>query len=109
MTTGEAQVFIPPDTQSLWSIIGLAIALALIGIGVIVPPLLSLNIPLLILRAFIMKYFELKNQRVKLKKFECPGCGAPNSEAEHNESLPFDTQCRHCGVPLFVGMGEVIS
>lgn len=101
-TESEARVLTPDDVSGLSTAVSIALLVVILTVSVFVPPILLINIPLLILRAALLQNKRDRRHRVAVDAFACPECGVANPPAEHKGELPLDTPCTGCGAVLSV-------
>lgn len=77
------------------SILGIIVIVCLTVIGIFFPPVLLLNIPLLIFRSFLRQVF-FDRTKIRLVSFLCPQCSKNVPETIYSHSVPDKVFCSHC-------------
>jgi len=95
----DADVYVPSENRYIANFFLISIALILLAIGVFFPPILLLNIPILIIRYAYTMYHYIKEHIVRLS-FICPSCGKSVPLQEISDRLPFMIACPLCKIQL---------
>lgn len=98
---GEARI---PDRPEVGpsAVVPAVILVVTMAISLFVPPVLLLNIPVLLLRAALGWWWGSARPALWLRPFACPACGAPNPGADHAGELPIGVACAGCAAALVV-------
>jgi ribosomal protein S27E len=102
--TTEAQVRVPDaeDGSSAATVVPIVIMVGMLTLSVFVPPILLLNIPILIARAALTHTRKEWSERVRFTAITCPDCAAESTPADVRGTLPVAVACPGCGVTLSV-------
>ncbi len=73
-----------------------------LALSLFVPPILLLNLPVLVLRSALSWWWGSRPPTVWLRPFACPACEAANPGADHPGELPIRVTCVACAAPLDV-------
>ncbi len=98
----EAGACEPDGASDPGLIVPSVIMVILLISGFVFPPLLLLNIPILLLRAAWSYSVRAGYDRLRIGVFDCPDCGASNPPTELAGALPLDAKCVGCGCALEV-------
>lgn len=102
---GKGELCEPVEENGLGVMLPTTIGLGLLIFGVIFPPCLLLNLPILFFRSALSEAFRASYDKLRLATFDCPECGAPNPPIELSGALPLDTPCAACRATLSVRRG----
>ena len=94
-----------PDTTHVGgasNAVTLGLVVLLGSVSLFVPPVLFLNIPILLLRAFLGRADLSRYERVATDAFPCPECGAEVPAEETAGELPVARNCPGCRAVLEV-------
>ena len=98
---GEARI--PDRSDDGPSFVVPAVILVItLALSLFVPPILLLNLPVLVLRAALTWWWGAKPATIWLRPFACPACDAPNPAADHPGELPITVACAECAASLVV-------
>lgn len=108
--TGEsvsAKAHVPPPYKEsdFANTTGVVIVVVLVSIGIFIPPILLLNIPILIFRSFLKQLASLR-KRIKFEPYACPKCGETNQASEAPGPFPLQFPCAHCRTFLTVDLAH---
>ena len=102
-TDAEAEVpIMESPSVSVSVLVAVVIAGTLLVIGLFVPPVLLLNIPILLLRAWLGRASTERMQAVRMRAFTCPACANANGPVEQRGELPIRVSCSACSAALSV-------
>lgn len=103
-TTVEAHVLVPSadDGSTAATVVPIAVMVVMLTISVFVPPVLLLNIPILIARAALTHTRREWQERVRFTALPCPACDAETRPADAQGTLPVTVPCTACGAALTV-------
>jgi hypothetical protein len=91
-----------PEESGLGTVVSIALMACLVAISFFFPPVLLLNIPILVFRAAVSQALAEREHRVTVGAFACPDCVAPNMPEERRGTLPLELTCPGCDAPLVV-------
>ncbi len=97
-----AEVGEPASGTAFWSTASIIIVAVILGLSIFFPPVLLLNLPILLLRAALVHIGGSRRQQVSLPEFACPVCGKAQSGRAYPGTLPLDIACTDCQAPLSV-------
>lgn len=100
----EAQVCEPSEGESDVLVPSLITGVLLLS-GIVFPPCLLFNLPILLVRAALSQAHRASYDRLRLGPFDCPDCGGANAQAELAGALPLATTCSACGAAFSVRQG----
>lgn len=101
--TTEALVSLPvPPDPSLATVVTLVLALVMLVFGTFVPPLLLLNIPILLVRTAFTRASLARYELVRLDLAPCPACAEALPQTRIPGTLPVELSCAACGAALVV-------
>jgi ribosomal protein S27E len=103
-TPTESHVLVPDadDGSSAATVVPIVIMVGMLTLSVFVPPILLLNIPILIARAALTHTRKEWRERVRFTAITCPDCAAESKPADTRGALPVDVACPACGAALSV-------
>lgn len=102
--TVEAEVLVPAADggSTAATVVPIAVMVVMLTISVFVPPVLLLNIPILIARAALTHARQEWRERVRFATLLCPACQAEIQPADTAGTLPVAVACTACEVRLSV-------
>lgn len=100
----QAEVLVPSadDASGAATVVPIVIMVGMLTVSVFVPPILLLNIPILIARAALTHTRREWSERVRFDRITCPECAAESQPGTVRGTLPVDVACGACGAALSV-------
>ncbi len=92
-------VIIDKDYEPLPKSAGLSVHMLLILSSVLIPPLLLLNIPILLLRSYLTQNRKSRHTEIQIEASQCPQCQKALA-FRHDGDFPFGRKCSHCQTSL---------